>query len=387
MVAQGDLEVKAVGTVSNVVDLGTKPLPKARVNLLLHWCQMYNGNGERIGQEEHYNLEERAVSRSKIQRLAKLLNRILLLEGLEHVAGERSEFDMITPTEQSSGWMKVLIVILFMVICVLIFFIYQLWKKLERMETRLQRVTDDEKVNGMMVGAYGHEAQEGLAKLKKYVERVHRGLIKASGYVDDKEFGEDDWRHWSYIEDTNREFDLRRLDGQVKAYLQANVAQTRVHLNIRDNTLTAVESEEGEYDPDDEVQVRLDSGEVVTVRAGDLQPREPESEDEGPTPMEKDEEPGRSSNAPGTSNNEGQQYKDLTMSMPTTKWLTDAEIHEEMQYDTPGARSCLRAKQYALQFERRWFEFNQRDEHEGKMEMYVRMKKHMTFMDSDEVPF
>ena len=29
MVAQGDLEVKAVGTVANVADLGTKPLPKA----------------------------------------------------------------------------------------------------------------------------------------------------------------------------------------------------------------------------------------------------------------------------------------------------------------------------------------------------------------------
>ena len=146
MVAQGGLEVKAVGTVSNVADLGTKPLPKARVNLPLHWCQMYNGNGERIGQEEHYNLEEREVSKSKIQRLAKLLNRILLLEGLEHVAGERGEVDMTTPTEQSSGWMKVLIVILFMVICALIFFIYQLWKKLERMEVRLQSVADDEKV-------------------------------------------------------------------------------------------------------------------------------------------------------------------------------------------------------------------------------------------------
>ena len=111
MVAQGGLEVKAVGTVSNVADLGTKPLPKARVNLFLHWCQTYNGNGERIGQEEHYNLEERAVNKSKIQRLAKLLNRILLLEGLEHVAGERGEVDMTTPTEQHSGWMKLLIVL------------------------------------------------------------------------------------------------------------------------------------------------------------------------------------------------------------------------------------------------------------------------------------
>ena len=72
MVAQGDLEVKAVGTVANVADPGTKPLSKA----LLHWCQIYNGEGERIGQEEHQRLEEGSESRSKLQRLAKLLNRI-----------------------------------------------------------------------------------------------------------------------------------------------------------------------------------------------------------------------------------------------------------------------------------------------------------------------
>ena len=62
MVAQGDLEVKAVGTVANVADLGTKPLPKARVNLILNWCQIYNGDGELLGQEEHRRLEERSVS-------------------------------------------------------------------------------------------------------------------------------------------------------------------------------------------------------------------------------------------------------------------------------------------------------------------------------------
>lgn len=47
--------------------------------------------------------------------------------------------------------------------------------------------------------------------------------------------------------------------------------------------------EGSDYGPDDMVQVRLDStGEVITVRAGDLQVREPESEDERPTPMEQD---------------------------------------------------------------------------------------------------
>ena len=351
MVAQGDLEVKAVGTVANVADLGTKPLAKARVNLILHWCQIYNGGGERIGQEEHQRLEEGNVSRSKIQKLAKLLNRILLLEGLEHVAGERVSMEENVIVTNHSQWLWTFIVVLMVVIAVLIFGIYQLRKKLEKMEIRLQQVVDDVKVDGMMVGAYGHETKEAIAQVKKYVEKVHRGLIKASGYVDDDVLMED-WRHWDY---TNKEFDVRRLDKQIKDYLQRNVEQTRRHLNIRDSTLRDEESEEGEHDPDDLVEVRLDSGEVVTVRARELEPREPESEDEGPVPMETEPErvPDRAGEARGSGSRD-LELEDLTLSAPTTRWLTDAELHEVSEYDKPAARSCLRAKQYSLQFERRW---------------------------------
>ena len=145
---------------------------------------------------------------------------------------------------------------------------------------------------------------------------------------------------------------MRKLDKQVKTYLLRNVEQTRRHLDIRDNTLRDEESEEGEHDPEDQVQVRLDSGEIVTVRSRTKRTRE---------------------------------RRRLTT--PTTRWLTDAELYEVSEYDKPEARSCLRAKQYSLQFENRWFELNQRNEHESKMEMYARMERHMEFLDSDAVPF
>ena len=48
------------------------------------------------------------------------------------------------------------------------------------MEAQLQTVVDDAKVDGMMIGAFGHESKEGLEKLEKYIKKVHRGLIKAS---------------------------------------------------------------------------------------------------------------------------------------------------------------------------------------------------------------
>ena len=127
---------------------------------------------------------------------------------------------------------------------------------------------------------------------------------------------------------------------------------------------------------------------MVTVRAGDLEPREPESENEEPVPMETEPErvPDRTGEARGSGSRD-LEFEDLTLSAPTTRWLTDAELHEVSEYDKPAFRSCLRAKQYSLQFEKRWFELNQRNEHESKMEMYSRMGRHMEFMDSEAVPF
>lgn len=58
--------------------------------------QGFNG-GELLGQEEHQRLEETTLSKNKIHRLAKLFNRILLLEGLEHVAGERASVEVESP--------------------------------------------------------------------------------------------------------------------------------------------------------------------------------------------------------------------------------------------------------------------------------------------------
>ena len=124
------------------------------------------------------------------------------------------------------------------------------------------------------------------------------------------------------------------------------------------------------------------------MRAGELEPREPESEDEGPTPMETEPErvPDRAGEARGSGSRD-LEFEDVTLTAPKTRWLTDAELHEVSEYDKPAARSCLRAKQYSLQFEKRWFELNERNQHESKMEMYARMERHMGFLDSDEVPF
>ena len=101
-------------------DLGTKPLTKARINSILCWRNTYDGQGHRVGQEEHDRLGDGNVACGKIQKLAKLLRRIVLLDGLEHVAGERLREGAGETIKSSSNWMMLLVAMLMaIVICFL----------------------------------------------------------------------------------------------------------------------------------------------------------------------------------------------------------------------------------------------------------------------------
>ena len=104
LVAQKTLNVKPIGTVYYIADLGTKPLTKARIHLILYWCNTYNGQGRRIGQDEHDGLTEGNASRSSVKRLSKFLHRIMLLEGLKRVAGERIYVETDNNTPENSRW-------------------------------------------------------------------------------------------------------------------------------------------------------------------------------------------------------------------------------------------------------------------------------------------
>ena len=56
-VASGSLEVKQIGTAYNLADIGTKPLSKVRLRLLLFWCHARDGDGERVGDTVTIQLE------------------------------------------------------------------------------------------------------------------------------------------------------------------------------------------------------------------------------------------------------------------------------------------------------------------------------------------
>ena len=126
LVAQEELQVKAVGTTYNVADLGTKPLSRSRITLILYWCNTRSSADERIGEEELARLEESKVNGIKINKLAKLLNRILLFGGLEQVTAERSEV-VEEATTRSYGTM-IFIAMLMLMIAGLAWAVWWLWR-------------------------------------------------------------------------------------------------------------------------------------------------------------------------------------------------------------------------------------------------------------------
>ena len=85
------MEVKQISTVLNLADIGAKPLSKARLRLLLFWCHAMNEDGSRVGEQEHQDFERTHIEKGKIMKVAKYLNRIILLSGLELAAGSKPE--------------------------------------------------------------------------------------------------------------------------------------------------------------------------------------------------------------------------------------------------------------------------------------------------------
>ena len=108
--------------------------------------------------------------------------------------------------------------------------------------------------------------------MRSYVQRAHKNLIKASGYINPEDVEPWEWLYWDYIQKSNKDFDLRRLDKQLQAYKEEESKRNDGRIRLPD----------GQPMGDDESEELQDgeSGEIVNIPAAYLQPREPESEDE-----------------------------------------------------------------------------------------------------------
>ena len=351
--------------------------------LILYWCNTRSGDDEKIGEEEYTKMEESRVSRVKIQKLAKLLNRILLVGGLEQATASRTE-GLEEKVEKSNGIMMMVVVVMALMIAPLAWAVYKLWGIVEELKTKIADAKDSAYVNGVSTRAYVQGMREEMKEMKSYSQKIHRGLIKASGYINKEEVSEEDWQHWNYIQRSNEGFDLRRIHAQIKAYKQENERDDGpIDLRPYRNT----EDEEMQEESEEEtVTVRLDGGEVVQIPLRFVEPREPESEDEAAAPqMEVSEAPQEVEWA--DEDLPTPEVRDPTINQATSAWLTQEDLVELKGYDSACARSGLRAKQHMLNLQKEWQKADREKDHERKLEIYKRMDEHYPFMDSADLPF
>ena len=58
---------------------------------------------------------------------------------------------------------------------------------MEELKVKIADAKDSAYVNGVSTRAYVQGMREEMKAMKKYSERIHRGFVKASGYVDQEE--------------------------------------------------------------------------------------------------------------------------------------------------------------------------------------------------------
>ena len=88
------LEVKQISTLLNIGDIGTKPLGKGRLYALMCWCNVFTKEGVPVGEEEAAKAKETHYNKTSVMRITKLLQRVVLIGGLEQASGELVPFRM-----------------------------------------------------------------------------------------------------------------------------------------------------------------------------------------------------------------------------------------------------------------------------------------------------
>ena len=176
------LEVKQIGTAYNVGDIGTKPLGNNRLYALMFWCSLHDKDGNPIGEEE---IKENQVNKAKIMRVAKFLQTMVFMNGLELASGEwvpfRMDLETVTPPGDTT-WLFSLVpyVILLMVMLAGFFFLHKIYAGLPREVRHLRaelQITQNE--------ALMHHI---------HITAMHVSLIRNGGYVDlDQQITEQDW--------------------------------------------------------------------------------------------------------------------------------------------------------------------------------------------------
>ena len=138
-VLDGNVSMGQVPTLMNFSDIGTKCLPRGRLNFLLHEIgAMDPATLELVGEEEHAMVVEQQRNREAVGKLIKFVKRMSLvlgIQGLEPVGVEGAEVETCKATSEGND--ELLMVWFFMAVLLALWVgfaiaAYCTWKRLHR---------------------------------------------------------------------------------------------------------------------------------------------------------------------------------------------------------------------------------------------------------------
>ena len=123
------LEVKQVSTLLNIGDVGTKPLGKGRLYALMCWCNVFTKERLPVGEEEIAKAKATHYNKTSVMRISKLIQRVVLIGGLEQASGELVPFRMDLETveaykERSWTFIYITVMLIFFVVIAVFYYLH-----------------------------------------------------------------------------------------------------------------------------------------------------------------------------------------------------------------------------------------------------------------------
>ena len=393
-VASGDLEVRQVGTARNLADIGTKPLSQQRLRLLLYWLQARDEDGGRVGQREFEQFSEQHIEKGKVMKIAKYLNRLVFVSGLELATGARVEPDL--SEREGYGYIEKFIYLI--MILAAIFLVWWLRRKFKELEQRIVILESELEVHKYSTRSSLDEQEKVWSMQMDYTQRIHRALIYRGGFVEDHSIRDGlEWETLHYIEKVNRRHEGLHLKVQWDVVNQRRQEQGESRIPNRFSPDDPGPPRDGGEDGPDEqgddgrmlsgdtATIRLDDGNVVEVPVEYVEIAQ-EVAQAGGSPPEPEPSPG----------DEDEDMESTTTpeapAGPPDAWQPEPiEIPEQKFnfFNRPYNRADLKARQELAKVEATWYHAMRANDQDLAGKMYRVMEECFSFMDPhpDETAF
>ena len=199
-------------------------------------------------------------------KVAKYLNKIVFLSGLELAAGSKADESYV----ESHYMFPFQWVILLTIFGFLVFTIVILWSRVQTLAKRVAFLQHRVEEEAQAQQKYMEEQDRENSMAVDYTERIHRGLINAGGHVEDPSVQRVEWQSLKYVEEVNKWHDGLRLR---KRWNKMEVIQAERGDQLPGAGIYRIDVDPGEPGlSGDSVVLVLDNGRIVQVPVEYVEP-------------------------------------------------------------------------------------------------------------------